>query len=582
MFCLEGTLMNHILAFRQRQTQPGLPAWPNLLAWIVCGTAVIHTGLLFTLTDLRTSHDLLIQLLYPLGMAGAAVILLMAAWLHPPGPKRWAWLLQMCSLVCGLVRALLLIRARFLGVSDTTNLTDSLYILMYGFALSCVALYLPWRVWWLGTAPRVMIDSALVGVATLVILHSTIPLAVTPWTPTRSHVLVIPAFNVAALFAVGTVSLRYGRRGGPLLAFALASLVCLFCGDTIATVVQLLPGMPPTTVSVAPLYTLHYVLLALGAYRSAERPPQAPDIPYSAMPFTHWILWSLLPRILLLTALGATLALVSAPLSIVLTLLVLATIRELIAAYDQRRVLHALHAAQEQADRGATQMLDFLARIVHDLAAPLQGLHTIVASTERTSPNAVGGPLYEQVAHLDHLIDQLRSYLQSRTMPLSLGSVDLAHACAAALGAAQGRADVQRVNLRLVFELDTALVMADAGALRRVLDNLLLNAIAASSPGDDVVLRVQSDDPNTITLTVIDKGKGLPPDQQARIFEPLVRFRGGSGLGLGLAIVRELTRAMHGEYGVVSTVGIGSAFWIRLPRVRDESRKDSYANRLSN
>ena len=131
----------------------------------------------------------------------------------------------------------------------TTILTDTLYILMYCFALSGVALYLPWRVWWLGTAPRVIIDSALVGVATLVMLHSIVPLAFTPWTPTRSHVLLIPAFNVAALFAVGTVSLRYGRRGGPLLAFALASLVCLFCGDTIATIVQLLPAslLPPVT-----------------------------------------------------------------------------------------------------------------------------------------------------------------------------------------------------------------------------------------------------------------------------------------------------------------------------------------------
>ena len=574
--------MNYILAFRQRQTQPGLPAWPNLLAWILCGVALLHTGLLFTLTDLRTSHDLLIQLLYPLGMAGAAVILLTAAWLHPPGVKRWAWLLQMCSLVCGIVRALLVIRARFGGAMGTTILTDTLYILMYCFALSGVALYLPGRVWWLGTAPRVIIDSALVGVATLVILHSIVPLAFTPWTPTRSHVLLIPAFNVAALFAVGTVSLRYGRRGGPLLAFALASLVCLFCGDTIATIVQLLPGIPPTTVSVAPLYTLHYVLLALGAYRSAERPPQAPDIPYAVMPFTHWILWSLLPRIFLFTALGATLALVSAPLAIVLTLLVLATMRELVAAYDQRRVLHALHAAQEQAHHGASQTLDFLARIVHDVAAPLQGLRTIADSTERTAPNSVfTGPLYDQLAHLDHLVNQLRSYLQSRTVPLTIGSVDVAQACAAALRAAQGQADVQNVNLRLVFDLDTALVVGDAGAIRRVLDNLLVNAIAAASPGDDVVLRVQGEDPNTITLTVIDKGKGLPPEQQERIFEPLVRFRGGSGLGLGLAIVRELTRAMHGEYGVVSTVGVGSAFWIRLPRVHDELRKDSYANRLS-
>jgi hypothetical protein len=74
-----------------------------LLAWTVYALALIHTALLFTITDLAASSSLLIQLLYPLGMAGAAIIMLYAAALHEPGPRRWAWILQTCSLLCGVV-----------------------------------------------------------------------------------------------------------------------------------------------------------------------------------------------------------------------------------------------------------------------------------------------------------------------------------------------------------------------------------------------------------------------------------------------------------------------------------------------
>src|SRR5262249_42895388 len=139
---------------------------------------------------------------------------------------------------------------------------------------------------------------------------------------------------------------------------------------------------------------------------------------------------------------------------------------------------------------------------------------------------------------------------------------------------------VRRVNLRLMFDLDTAIALGDAVAIRRVLDNLIMNAIAASSSGGDVVIHVLREHPKTITIRVIDPGPGLSPEQQARIFEPLVRFRGGSGLGLGLAIVRELIQAMNGECGVISRLGFGSTFWIRLPRDPDATKEAPHADRV--
>jgi signal transduction histidine kinase len=575
--------MNRITTFWQRHKQPALPDWPDVLAWFLCGVALIHTTLLFYPINPYTPGALIVQSLYPIGIAGATVIMVEAARLHS-GRQRWAWILQTGSLLCGLIRTILLIRARYVSLSEATRLNDTLYLLMYCFALGGIVLYLPWRVWWLGTAPRVLIDSVLVGSATLVILQSTVPLFVTPWTAARSHALLMPAFNLAALFAIGTVSLRYGRSGGPLLALSLASIVCLLCGDTILTVIQLLPDIPPMSVSVAPLYTLHYVFRARAAYRGAIQPPRAPEVPYTVMPLTHWFILALLPRVMLLAGLTCTLTLAPAPLQTVLALLVVAGLRELIAALDQRRVLRALHLAQAEAHAGATQTVDFLARIVHDVAAPLQGLRTLADSASPSpAAAAITAPLRDQLTHLDHLVDQLRSYLQSRTGPVLIRPVNVAPICAAALRAAEGHAEVQRVNLRLVFDIEMTMVAGDAGAIRRLLDNLLVNAIDVSPPEQEVVLRVYAEDDRTITLSVSDRGPGLSPDQQTHIFEPLVRFRGGSGLGLGLAIVRELTRGMHGTYGVQSEVGRGSTFWIRLPRadldLKEESDADSLGDR---
>lgn len=572
--------MTRILAGWQQPHRPSFPAWPNHVAWCLCALAVIHTALLFTITNPRTESALLIQSLYPIGIGGATVIMLMAASLNI-GRQRWSWLLHTGSLLAGLARTILLMRARYLGIPEATPLNDTLYLLMYLFALGGVVLYLPWRVWWLGTAPRVLIDSMLVGSAVLVILQSTVPLVVTPWTATRSHVLMIPAFNLAALFAVGTVSLRYGRRGGPLLAFSLLSLLCLFCGDTITTVIQLVPPMPLSGGIVSPLYTLHYVFRALAGYRGAEQPPQPPDVPYAVMPLPHWLILAFLPQMLLLAALACALITRSAPLLSVLTLLAVAATRELFALYDQRRVLRALHLAQADAQAGATQTVDFLARIVHDIAAPLQGLRTLADATGLGgATTTIMGPLRDQVAHLDHLIDQLRSYLQSRTVPLVIRAVDIAPICAAALRAADGRALVRHVHLRLAFDVATTTVAGDAGAIRRMVDNLLVNAIIASPAGQEVVLRVHTEDRRTITLSVSDQGQGLSADQQSRIFAPLVRFRQGSGLGLGLAIVRELTRALQGTCGVQSEPGYGSTFWIRLPRATTDVKEETDANRL--
>jgi PAS domain S-box-containing protein len=112
-------------------------------------------------------------------------------------------------------------------------------------------------------------------------------------------------------------------------------------------------------------------------------------------------------------------------------------------------------------------------------------------------------------------------------------------------------------------------VRADAGAVQQILLNLGVNAIKFSPRGSEITVRVatQSD---RVRMSVTDAGAGIPADERERIFEPFVQLPGAElsgrrGVGLGLAISRDLARAMGGDITVESALGRGSTFTLELP-----------------
>jgi two-component system, NtrC family, sensor histidine kinase KinB len=112
-------------------------------------------------------------------------------------------------------------------------------------------------------------------------------------------------------------------------------------------------------------------------------------------------------------------------------------------------------------------------------------------------------------------------------------------------------------------------VSGDTKRLQHVLSNLVSNALRFTPPGGSVTVRAEAEG-ETVRFTVEDTGAGIPPEHQSRVFEPFYRVPGQakpSGVGLGLAIVREIVAAHGGSVGVSSAAGTGSTFWFTLPRV---------------
>lgn len=123
--------------------------------------------------------------------------------------------------------------------------------------------------------------------------------------------------------------------------------------------------------------------------------------------------------------------------------------------------------------------------------------------------------------------------------------------------------------------LDTASVevRADPALVRRTMHNLLTNAVKYSPDGAPIEVRCHVADGH-VRIEVEDHGIGLEPRVAARVFDPFFRATPSvanavRGAGIGLALVKEYVRLMHGEVGVRSTPGDGSTFWFTLPRAND-------------
>jgi signal transduction histidine kinase len=116
-------------------------------------------------------------------------------------------------------------------------------------------------------------------------------------------------------------------------------------------------------------------------------------------------------------------------------------------------------------------------------------------------------------------------------------------------------------------------VRADPEKMRQVLLNLLANAVKFTDAGGEVSLSCSSD-MHSVHMSVKDTGRGIAPDQLAHVFDPFVQVdrhltpMSQQGVGLGLAISRDLALGMGGRLDAKSTLGKGSEFVLTLPKAR--------------
>lgn len=248
-------------------------------------------------------------------------------------------------------------------------------------------------------------------------------------------------------------------------------------------------------------------------------------------------------------------------------------------AEDRARDLSEAQVARAEAEASNRAKTEFLAVMSHELRTPLNAILGYVQLMEM----GLRGPVTDgQVGDLQrirrstlHLLGLINNILNFAR--LDAGHVEF-HPEAVAI---QTLFDtLESIMTPLTAEKSIELevrrcpedvyVYADPEKVQQILINLVNNAVKFTLPGGRIILDCLTE-PNVVRIAVTDTGQGIPHDKLARIFEPFVQLekpltRPQDGIGLGLAISRDLARAMKGEIGVVSVTGVGSTFTLVLSR----------------
>jgi signal transduction histidine kinase len=245
---------------------------------------------------------------------------------------------------------------------------------------------------------------------------------------------------------------------------------------------------------------------------------------------------------------------------------------------ERQRTEDWLHRARELAETANRAKSEFLAVMSHELRTPLNAISGYVDLLDMQ----VGGPVSETQRkylsriqssqhHLLSLLEEVLGFarLETGRLSLSLQPVIVYDATVAL----ESMLQVEMQKKRLTFDCripDPGLVaMADPDKLRQILLNFVANGIKFTPEGGRITVGAEREQ-DRIRLWVRDTGIGIPSDQLAHVFEPFFQVDHGPkrkypGMGLGLAIARNLARAMNGEVGLESTPGVGTTAWLVLP-----------------
>lgn len=258
-------------------------------------------------------------------------------------------------------------------------------------------------------------------------------------------------------------------------------------------------------------------------------------------------------------------------------LLLLSAIRE------EARAVEA-DAARSRAEQAKVAQDRFLAEVSHDIRTPMQAIIGYARLMERGLQAPLTSQQHEALTgiregtrHVIELIRELMQYTTSVGRPTGIllmhVEVETTLRAAESLVAPQARA--KGVAIEIAPGRTGAAVSANTSKLLQVVLNLLDNAVKFTPAGGTIttsweVVVAPDGRSEHIAIRVGDTGRGIAGDELSAVFDPYVQVgehdaSKDTGVGLGLAISRELARGMRGDLIVTSTPGVGSVFTLTLP-----------------
>lgn len=240
-------------------------------------------------------------------------------------------------------------------------------------------------------------------------------------------------------------------------------------------------------------------------------------------------------------------------------------LQELAQAFE--KLIQDLQTSQDNLTRAAKLAVvgEMAAAMSHEVRTPL-GILRSSADVLLREPNLstdgheVLGFIISETERLNKLVSSLIDAARPRTPQFN--PLDLTQLIYRVMALLQSQSMAKKITMRFT-QTEVMQVWADQDQMTQVLMNLLLNAIQILPVGGHIALRLEKRNANMV-LTVSDNGPGIQVQDQAQVFEPFFTQRAG-GVGLGLAVVRQIVQAHHGEITYRNSEMGGAEFTIELP-----------------
>jgi signal transduction histidine kinase len=256
-------------------------------------------------------------------------------------------------------------------------------------------------------------------------------------------------------------------------------------------------------------------------------------------------------------------------------------------ALDNARLYREAESRRKAAESANQSKREFLRNVSHELRTPLNAIGGFVELLEM----GISGPATDNQRlalarikanqqHLLGLITGLQDLMRVESAGMEFRSTGVSMTQALAEVAQMLSAPIADKGLILDGPHGNAdaVAWADPDRVRQILVNLVMNAVKYTPLNRGIISLSCAVEGDRVLARVSDTGPGIPSEALESIFEPFVQLTARledrrGGVGLGLAISRDLARAMAGDLSLESTIGIGSQFTLALPTPPKERRR---------
>jgi signal transduction histidine kinase len=231
------------------------------------------------------------------------------------------------------------------------------------------------------------------------------------------------------------------------------------------------------------------------------------------------------------------------------------------------RVFNSMASRLKDVDE---QRRNLIADITHELRTPItviQGNVEGVLDGVYEADEAHLKSILEEVQLLSRLVDDLRTLAlaESGALQLEKEPTDLSVLIGETVAELRAQYDEAGVTLETDLPVDAPLLMVDPERIRQVLANLIVNALHHTPAEGKVCVHYEMMHAEEVRVTVEDTGTGIQPEDLPHIFDRFYKSKDSTGMGLGLAIAKNLVQAHGGTIQAKSQPGQGTSMSINLP-----------------